>query len=149
MSRLKLIVILFFVLIFSGCSIKDTNAKLVPNSELKSKNIFYVVLLESDKRNIAKMIADTLVEKGYSASSGTLENLPKDSDVVVTYEDRWMWDLTNYLIQFDMQFRNAKNFYPYVAGETIRTSVVRKSPKEMAEETITTMLNKLEKEKND
>lgn len=136
--------VLTILLMFSltGCAISDSNAKLVPSSELNKKETFYVVLSKTDKRDIANTIAEVLTTKGYLATSGNLNNIPSNVDVIVTYEDRWMWDITNYLIKLNMQFRNADNMYPYLAGETIRTSLIRKDVKGMVEETINTMLNK-------
>jgi len=88
-----------------------------------------------------------LIEKGFIATSGKIENIPEKLDVLVTYEDRWMWDMGNYLIQLDIQFRNPLNNYPFIVGENVRTSLIRKSPKFMADETITIMLEKIKESK--
>lgn len=141
-NAFNIVFILCFSLLFIGCSITSNSAKLIPNTLAKERQSFYVIHLDTDKRRIDQMIAKILTEKGYTAISGSEDNIPENIDVLVTYEDRWMWDITNYLIQLDIQFRNADNFYPYVAGETIRTSLSRKSPEEMARETLITMLNK-------
>ncbi len=142
----NLIYIILFGVLFTGCSIVDSSVKLVPNTQIKQTKNFYVVLLESDKRDIASQIAQVLVEKGFVATSGSFEEIPSNVDVVVTYEDRWFWDITNYLVRLDIQFRDPKDFYPYVAAETIRTSVARKSPKEVSSETITKIFEKLNME---
>lgn len=140
--------ILFIVVlttVFSGCAIHSSQAKLVPNANSIVKKNFYVIHSNGDKRNLHEQIADILVQKGFNATSGKKEDIPSIVDVLVTYEDRWMWDLSNYLIQLDIQFRNAKNEYPFVVGETIRTSLIRKNPSAMAEETINQMLEKMNK----
>ncbi len=141
-NTFQIVFILCISLLFIGCSITSNSAKLVPNTLVKERQSFYVIHLDTDKRHIDQMIAKVLTEEGYTAISGSKDNIPDNIDVLVTYEDRWMWDITNYLIQLDIQFRNSDNFYPYVAGETIRTSLSRKSPEEMARETLFTMLNK-------
>lgn len=143
----KLIVTLLIVTLFSGCAITGSTAKLVPNSSVESKKLFYVIQLKTDKRNLSEIIATTLQQKGFNAISGKYENRPENVDVLVTYEDRWMWDISNYMIQLDMQFRDARDMYPFVAGETIRTSLARKTSEGMILETIETMLEKMKEGK--
>lgn len=135
------------VFILSGCAIQKNESLLIPNADETKMKFFYVVHNEVDKRNIDQSIAEVLVEKGYIATSGKIENIPEKLDVLVTYEDRWMWDMGNYLIQLDIQFRNPLNNYPFIAGENVRTSLIRKSPQFMADETITIMLKKIKESK--
>jgi hypothetical protein len=144
MKKIYTITFAFVIMtLFSGCAITNSTAKLVPNSSIESKKLFYVIQLKTDKRNLSEIIAETLKQKGFNAISGTYENRPQNVDVLVTYEDRWMWDISNYMIQLDMQFRDARDMYPFVAGETIRTSLARKTSEGMILETVETMLKKM------
>ena len=80
--------------------------------------------------------------EGYSATAGP--ELPQSSykvDSVVTYVDRWMWDITLYLLELTVTFRDAANGFPLVVGNSYHTSLTRKSPEEMVDEVVTNILN--------
>ncbi|WP_024954800.1 hypothetical protein [Sulfurospirillum arcachonense] len=144
MKKIMLIVLISFsALVFSGCAVTSNTAKVVPyHNDVNLKN-FYVLHQPSDKRNIDVIISNVLKDKGYNSSSGDGSYIPDNIDTIVTYEDRWFWDITNYLIQLNIEFRDAKDKYPYVAGESIRTSLARKSPQEMSIEIINNLFAKI------
>ena len=73
---------------------------------------------------------------GFQADSGPGSEIPNDVDAIVTYEDRWFWDLSNYMLQLNIEIRNPKTNYPLAIGESIRTSMARKNPDEMAREVL-------------
>ncbi|MCG7898750.1 MAG: hypothetical protein JAY85_09865 [Candidatus Thiodiazotropha weberae] len=131
--------------LLTGCAVVSNNTKLVPNRDQTAIQNFYVIHQPQDKRNIDAEISELLREKGFQATHGPAAKIASDTDILVTYEDRWFWDMSNYLIQLNVEFRDAKSRYPIVAGETIRTSLARKSTKEMASETINAMFLKIEK----
>lgn len=132
----KLAIYLFIISFFSGCSIVELRSKQIPGSDLSSINRFYVVHFEPDKRNLQIVIRDELIEMGFQADSGPGSKIPNDIDAIVTYEDRWFWDLSNYMLQLNIEIRNPKTNYPIAIGESIRTSMARKNPDEMAREVL-------------
>ena len=73
---------------------------------------------------------------GFQADSGSESKIPNDIDAIVTYEDRWFWDLANYMIKLNIEIRNPKTNYPLAIGESVRTSMARKNPDEMAREVL-------------
>ena len=132
----KLVICFFFISFFSGCSIVDLRSSQIPGSDLSKINRFYVVHFAPDKRNLQNVIRDELKEMGFQADSGSESEIPNDIDAIVTYEDRWFWDISNYMIQLNIEIRNPKTNYPIAIGESIRTSMARKSPNEMAREVL-------------
>jgi len=132
----KLVIGLFIISFFSGCAIVDLRSSQIPGSDLSSINRLYVVHFEPDRRNLQDVIRDELIEMGFQADSGSESRIPNDIDAIVTYEDRWFWDLANYMIQLNIEIRNPKTNYPIAIGESIRTSMARKNPDEMAREVL-------------
>jgi hypothetical protein len=57
-------------------------------------------------------------------------------DAVVTYQDRWMWDITMYMIKLDIQVHDGKSGAILANGEAMRPSLQRKSPEGMVEEVV-------------
>ena len=77
---------------------------------------------------------------GYPASAGEKDEIPEDVDTLITYRDNWRWDITNYMIKINIQFKDGKSRELIVSGESYRTSLARKSPEEMIKETLTEIL---------
>jgi hypothetical protein len=129
------------LLFVSGCSNRAT-ATLSPGADLSKVKTFYVVHQPKDTHSIHHLISDKLVMEGYSATAGP--ELPQSSykvDSIVTYVDRWMWDITLYLLELTVTFRDATNGFPLAVGNSYHTSLTRKSPQEMVDEVLTNILN--------
>ncbi len=114
----------------------------MPGADIAAIKSFYIVHVPEDGRKINQLIADDLVARGYRATTGEATAKPTDVDAVVTYNDKWMWDMTMYMIQLDIQFRNPKTEIPLATGQSVRTSLVRKSPKLMVEEVLNQIFQK-------
>lgn len=126
--------ILWFV---SGCAINKATASLTPGSSLSDVKSFYVVKLPEDKNGVDELIRKKLVTMGYSATVGQERSPPYKADAVVTYTDKWMWDMTMYMIELTITLRNPASNFPMATGYSMHTSLTRKSPEEMVEEVLT------------
>lgn len=120
----------------SGCSVTQLQSNIVPGNNIKALKKFYVVKLEADQRGVERIIAARLKLMGYEATSGERSAMPADTEAVVTYQDKWMWDITMYMIQLDVQLRQPKTEITMATGHSLRTSLVRKSPEEMVQEVL-------------
>jgi len=139
MNTLKKIVVLMFVAgLFAGCANRAT-ATLDPSADLSGIETIHVLRHAKDKNNVNELIADKLRTKGYIVT--TSEEKRTDVDAVVTYTDKWMWDITMYLLELTINFRDPKNDYPLASGNSYHTSLTRKSPPEMVDEVIENILS--------
>ncbi|WP_438479911.1 hypothetical protein [Oleiharenicola lentus] len=144
MKPLRLFASLLLVIsaaFLSGC-ITKLNSEISPGTDLAAINKVYVVRLEKDERGVEKLIADRLSLLGKQATSGERAGIPADVDAIVTYQDKWMWDITMYMIELYVQIRKPKTEIALATGHSMRTSLVRKSPPEMVDEVITDIFKK-------
>jgi hypothetical protein len=118
----------------SGCSVNRATATLDPTADLDSIETIYVTKFAPDGRGINLLIADKLKTMGYSVETGIAA--PEDVDVVVTYKDKWMWDITMYMLELTVTLRDPKTNFPLASGNSFHTSLSRKSPEEMVDEVI-------------
>ena len=132
---------LAIALLLAGCATKLTS-NLAPGATFYELGKTFVVRFEPDKRHLNLVIADKLTSMGYPAIAGEKSDMPDDVDTLVTYKDNWQWDITNYMIRINIQFRDGKSKELIISGESYRTSLVRKSPEEMIEETLIEILKK-------
>ncbi len=126
----------------SGCVVTQLKSEVVPGNDLKALKKFYVIHLASDQRGVEKLIADRLNIMGYQATAGEKSAMPDDAQAIVTYQDKWMWDITMYMIELNVQIRQPKTEMAIATGHSLRTSLARKSPPEMVEEVLTDLFKK-------
>lgn len=120
----------------SGCANTSLTSDVDPSADLSTLQSFYVAKLPSDERGIEKMIEDELNAIGKHAFSGEDPKPPSPVDAVVTYEDKWMWDITMYMLELEIDLRDPDTNYEFATGRSYRTSLARKSPEEMVKEVL-------------
>lgn len=136
---LSLLIVGCVALLFVGCA--SMSATKVPTADLGSLKSFYVVKLGPDERGINQVIADQLSLMGYQATTGAAATPPTPVDAVITYQDKWMWDITMYMIELNIQVRQPDNQMLFASGKSYRPSIQRKSPAKMAREVLESILN--------
>jgi hypothetical protein len=104
--------------------------------DVSQADIFYVERFEPDKRGLEKIIADNLSLRGYTATVGEEGLAPDEATVLVTYVDKWQWDLTMYLIELTVTFRDPETRAAIGSGNSYHTSLTRLSPDEMIDEVL-------------
>jgi len=134
MNRLLRLGIALATLMLSACA--TNNASRAPDANLTKLKTFYVVRVPADERGIEKLIAARLNSMGYQSTSGDAPTPAAPVDAVVTYQDRWMWDITMYMIKLDIQIHDGTSGAILAKGEVMRPSLQRKSPEGMVEETL-------------
>lgn len=134
MKRLMRIGMLLPMLMLSACA--TNSATRAPDANLSKIRTLYVVRVPEDERGIEKLIAARLTKMGYQASSGDAPKPAEQVDAIVTYQDRWMWDITMYMIKLDIQIHDGTSGAILAKGEVMRPSLQRKSPEGMVEETL-------------
>lgn len=89
------------------------------------------------------MIADNLRRRGFFVTTGTEK--PENVDSIVTYNDRWMWDITMYLLELTVTIRDPKTEFPMATGNSMHTSLTRKSPPAMVDEVLSNIFDRKNK----
>lgn len=138
-SHITLVLIIFASLL-SGCSKVVLKADSDPNVDISNIKSFYVRQLPTDNRGLEVKIASQLNEFGYQATSGVHELPTRSVDAIVSYTDRWMWDITMYMLELNIEFRDPDTNYVFASGNSYRTSLVRKPPEYMIEEVLRKIL---------
>ncbi|MEA3643937.1 MAG: hypothetical protein VBE63_29020 [Lamprobacter sp.] len=123
------------VLMLSGCA-SSLEAEKIPGVDLADLDSFYVRKLPADGRGVERLIADELTMMGKRATSGAEQQPPYQVDAIVTYQDKWMWDITMYMINLSIQVRDAENDLVLARGNSMRSSLARKSPEDMVKEVL-------------
>lgn len=132
-KRLGFIIVLLSTLaLLHGCAINRATATVDQTTDLSKLKVFYVRKYSEDTRDTNVLIADKLREMGFSVSE-----TETDVDAIVTYVDKWFWDITFYLLELTVTLRDPKTDFPLATGNSIHTSLARKSPQGMVDEVLT------------
>jgi hypothetical protein len=135
----KVALVLVFVSL-SGCSVNRATGNFDPGMDLSQTDVFYVERFEPDNRGIEKIIADNLSVRGFEATFGEEGLAPDNTTVLVTYVDKWMWDITMYLIELTITFRDPETRAAVGSGNSYHTSLTRLTPEQMVDEVVGNIL---------
>ena len=133
LSRLLLVVVCVSL---SGCAINRATGTFDPGKDLATTDVFYVERFGPDNRDLHRMIADNLSTRGYTVTYGPAGEAPDTATVLVTYVDKWMWDITMYMIELTITFRDPVSGAAIGSGNSYHTSLTRLSPEEMIDEVL-------------
>lgn len=121
-------------LMTTGCAVNRASARIEPGTRLETLKSFHVAHYEKDERGTDRLIAENLRARGYEVSTGS--DRPRAVDAVVTYADKWFWDITMYMLELSIQIRDPATDYPIATGNSFHTSLSRKSPPDMVDEVL-------------
>lgn len=125
----------------TGCAINKESATVTAGADLSKIKTVYLVKQPRDNRGIDDLIATKLQKQGFVVTRGPELNTAYAADAAVTYVDKWMWDLTLYLEQLTITFREAQGNFPIASGNSVHTSLTRKAPPEMVEEVVNNIMS--------
>jgi len=145
MYKILVLSILSLALV-SGCARNKAIGVQSPNFKASSMSSLYVVHQPKDNRHINVMIKADLVKRGYKVDTGSKEDIPKHIDGLITYIDKWQWDITNYMIELSIFMKNPESEFPIARGYSMHTSLTRLSTEEMVKEVVSNMLGENKKQ---
>ncbi len=120
------------LLAFSSCS--EVNTRTAPKADLSRFNRIYVEHRLNDGRGIDQTIVRELRHLGYDASSGSPTLMPRNTELVVRYQDEWTFDFTTYMISIDLSVHDAlsdklmatgSNYHPSITGNSAEKMVAQ------------------------
>ena len=140
---MRLPLLLLLTLLTIGCVGPDAryHTTKLPGNRVEAMKSFYVVNREGDRRNIEHAIAEQFIALGYEATSGASPpNDPSQYDAVVTYIERYTWDMSPYCIQLTLYLEDTRTGYITATGSSWRPSIIRKTPAGHAKLLLTELL---------
>ena len=119
-NALATLVLIFAATSLSGC-IATRSGQLSVAPEVAGKGVYYVEQSEKDSRNLSELIAARMQARGLNAKAGPAA--PPEANYVVTYVDRWAWDMRMYLRDMRIEVRDAKDRSIVGFGDSSQSSL--------------------------
>ncbi len=125
-------------LALAGCSNVSTR-QVVALDQFKH---FYVERRLNENNHLDEIIVAALKQHGREAASGPLTMMPKNTDVLVTYDARWTWDFKTYLIELNLELHTIFPSKKLADGRYYQPSVKPKPPAEAVRELFARLFKK-------
>lgn len=132
---LKLTVLLAIVTSLTTGCVNLATSSVSPLTDLTALKTMYVKHYPSDNSGVDLEIADKLRSKGVKVKTGA-ETTSSDFDAIVTYVDKWKWDMSMYLLELTINIRDPKTESTLATGKSYHTSLTRKSQTQMVDEVV-------------
>lgn len=137
--KLRTLSLAFIALLMTAC-VNRQSVTVAPTTDMQALKTIYVMHQPKDKERIDTLIADNLRMRGVKASNGD-GPVPSNADAVITYVDKWMWDITMYLLQLTVTVRDPKTEFPMATASSYHSSLTRLPPVDMVAETLNNIYN--------
>lgn len=124
--------------LMTGCAVNRATATSDPSLRWGSIKSLRVKKLEGEDGSTQKLIVEKFRARGFAVTTDPEPN--PQADAIVTFKDKWMWDLSMYLLELTITVREPKTDFPLATGNSYHTSLTRKSPKEMVDEVVENIL---------
>lgn len=124
-----LLLLACFAALFAGCSSPFSTRKAMP---LDGFRRIYVEKRLNDNNHFDEILAAELRRLGYEASHGHLTMMPANTDAVLTYDARWVWDFKTYLIECNLELRTTYTNKKLADARYYRPSMRTSSAEEIA-----------------
>src|SRR5215218_7107211 len=129
-STNRILPVLMLTCLSVGCA--SVKAHKSRDADLTTFRTFYIV--QQDGSDLHQPIEQELMRLGYSASSGAESSMPYGTSALVTFDFKWQWDMTMYLIEYEISFKDPATKQLVAYGKSYRPSLQRKEPAVMAAE---------------
>lgn len=119
----------------------NTSGQLTLPKDVAQQGTYYVQRPPADQRDLAALIAKNMQARSMQVTSGPESAKPADVTYVVTYVDKWMWDMRMYLYDLRIELRDAKDQSVLGFGQSMQSSL--KAMGQSHEDVIDTALDQL------
>jgi len=121
-SGLRRSSLVFLAILLVGC-VGNTSGQLTLPKEQVQTGGYFVQRHDKDTRDLASTIAKSMQARGLNVTAGTAAERPAEAAYVVTYVDKWMWDMRMYLYDLRIELRDARDQSILGYGQSMQSSL--------------------------
>jgi len=122
LSTLRRVGVGMLALMLVGC-VGNTSGQLALPKEQAQTGTYFVQRHDKDGRDLASSIASAMQARGLRATAGVAGERPDDATYIVTYVDKWMWDMRMYLFDLRIDLRDARDESILGYGQSMQSSL--------------------------
>jgi len=119
--RISMMSMILIALLAVACA--GTSATPLTGTARDPGAVFFVENHGEDQRHIEQIIAEAIRARGVTVTAGGLGERPADTAFIVTYQDRWSWDMRTFMREIKIDVRDAKNGALVAESRTFQDSM--------------------------
>lgn len=123
------------VALLAGCT--TVSVRRVPAIDLTRFHHVFVERPFNENHHLDEYLVDELRHDGFVSESGPMTMLPDDADAVLSYQSRWNWDFTTYLMELDLSLRTAHTNKKLAEARYYQPTIRTRSPARVVHTLIT------------
>ena len=120
LSTLRGLSLVILCCVLAGC-VTNRQGQEMPSDIYQSE--FYVERQPEDGRNLAENISNILRARGFNVSHGEQGLAPENADYIISYIDKWYWDMRMYLMSLRIEVRDPNTNHIVAYGESFQSSL--------------------------
>lgn len=118
---------ILLMLVLSGCMVRDQG--YIVAEELLDKTAMYCLhRTEGDERRLYELSKQTIIFKGIKLCEEDNLEQKNNSKYKILYSGQWKWDITWYLLDYNLSIYDNKSNLLVATGGSLNSSFVRKTP---------------------
>lgn len=142
---MKKLSIVILIIIFLTACINQQHAYIAPGKQLNTNGKYYLVYTKPDEHDLFNKIKANMENRKLELYSGPKDSIPKNINYLVEYREQWQWDITWYLLNFEIYIYEPKTKYILATSSSIQSSLVRKDVETIINETLNPLFKNNEK----
>lgn len=88
-------------------SCTSVTSRTAPGIDLGKYQRVFVLQPFNENHHVDELMVNELRRLGKTATSGPLTMMPEEAEIIVSYDARWTWDFTTYLIDLNAEVHTA------------------------------------------
>jgi len=121
-SLLRCFSVLAVAAALGGC-VANKAGNLSISKEVADQSTYYVERQPKDEHNLAATIAQRMQARGLKATAEQAGAARPQCDYIVSYTDKWMWDMRMYLYDLRIDLRDANDQSVVGFGQSMQSSL--------------------------
>ena len=121
-SLLRCFLVLAVAVALGGC-VANKAGNLSISKQVADQGTYYVERQPKDERNLAATIAERMQVRGLKATAEQAGAPRPQCDYIVSYTDKWVWDMRMYLYDLRIDLRDAKDRSVVGFGQSMQSSL--------------------------
>jgi hypothetical protein len=129
--KLRVIALAVIGALFAGCA--TYTAHVEPSTELTAYKRLWVKSNLDDNHSIDRVLVEVLRSRGFETQFGPLTMMPRETQAIVSFRDRWTWDFKNHMTALEVMVQDVRSEKQVAAATFVGPASLTVSPRDVVE----------------
>jgi hypothetical protein len=136
--KLRLVVFTLLGILIAGCA--TYTADVEPSTQLTAYKRLWVKSNLDDNHSIDRVLVEVLRSRGFEAEFGPLTMMPRETQAIVSFRDRWTWDFKNHMTALEVIVQDVRSEKQVAIASFVGPASLTISPREVVERLVSDLV---------